>query len=210
MPPLNTPNTPNRRGLAAGRGRPARRLLWAALLLALPVHAGTLVLAPGDSAPTLRGTTTEGKRALIDFGENQFTLVNFWATWCEPCKGQMPTLQQLADAHLDDDLRVVGVLFDTATDEAVNAFADALGVKYTLVRPRAGIVNSWGGVGALPTSYLIDRDGVIRRRYVGATAEQIEGLVADVRSALAGEPLAPLVVPDEPNAVTSRDRKPGR
>jgi hypothetical protein len=59
----------------------------------------------------------------------------------------------------------------------------------------------------LPTTFVIDSNGIIVRRYVGATAEQIKGLVADVEALLAGEPLGPMVIPDKPSVATEEDRQ---
>ena len=68
-------------------------------------------------------------------------------------------------------------------------------MTYPVIRPAKGVAGAWGGGGTLPLTFLIDGEGRVLRRYVGATEEQIEGLVRDVEAALRGEPLGPPVIP---------------
>jgi thiol-disulfide isomerase/thioredoxin len=181
--------------------------LGGALVALLAAQAqGGLALAPGDVAPAVHGADILGQPVRVDYGSTNYTLVNFWSTWCEPCKMEMPALQKLHEEHANDGLQVIGVLYDSARDEEMGEFLDSLGVTYTVIRPHTGVVPSWGGVGSLPTTFLVDGEGTIRRRYVGATPPQLEGMVGDVQNALVGKPLEPLVLPEEPSAVTIRDR----
>jgi len=108
--------------------------------------------------------------------------VNFWASWCEPCKIEMPVLQELHAKHGAKNLAVVGVVLDPAGDEEVTKFAGDLGVSYTLVRGSSDTSNLWGGIRLLPTTFLVSQRGYIVRRYVGATPEQVEALKADVEA----------------------------
>ncbi len=110
------------------------------------------------------------------------TIVNFWATFCAPCKTEMPALQDLFAKHNREKLAVVGVVLDPAHDAEVGKFAADLGVSYTLVRGSSDISNTWGGIGFLPTTFLVNERGRIVRRYVGATPEAVEALRADVEA----------------------------
>jgi thiol-disulfide isomerase/thioredoxin len=178
--------------------------LFCASLCLSPGEA-RLALAPGDKAPHLRGDTVTGKRKVINFTAKSYTVLNFWATWCEPCKDEMPALQKLHREHAEDGLQVIGVIYDWAKDPEVAQFLESVGVTYTVIRTPEWVTHQWGGVGSLPTTYLIDGDGVIRRRYVGATEPEIEGMIADVRDVLAGRALGPQVLSEETRAVTSKD-----
>lgn len=193
--------------------RPARRIAVSlALALAALAAAGTAsvaatrALAPGERAPDLWGNRLDDGTALrLRYDGDRFTLVNFWATWCAPCREEMPSLQSLQDEHADR-LRVVGVLIDSADDATAAEFLGALEVSYLNVRPNRKKLDEWGGLGVFPTTFLIGPDGTVVRRYVGATAEQIAGLEADVAAALAGRELPPLVMPGPSGAVTDADR----
>jgi hypothetical protein len=118
----------------------------------------------------------------------------------------MPALQKLYELHADDGLAVIGVLHDNASEEEVHKFGEALGVTYPLITPHKGSTDRWTGLSVLPATFLIDQDGVLLRKYVGATAEQIVGLVHDVEEALVGRPLGPFIMPEKPVVATEADR----
>jgi thiol-disulfide isomerase/thioredoxin len=172
----------------------------------LAVAGLPLALAPGDKAPDMGGNRVDNSFFRTDYTAHKATVVNFWATWCEPCKDEMPALQELHTKHGQAGLQIVGVLHDNVNLQTMQEFADALGVSYDIVKPRRQYAKRWTGVGILPTTFLIDGSGKILRRYVGATEEQIDGLVTDIEATLAGEPLGPLVIPDEPAVATEEDR----
>ena len=156
---------------------------------------GQIALAPGDPAPRLSGVTFPVKtRYEADWSRNKLTLVNFWATWCEPCREEMPVLQKLFEDQVVRGFRVVGV-FEPWEENQVGAYLEKLPVTYTIIRPNAIVDHNWGRINLKPTSFLIDQNGRILRRYVGASPEQIEGLVSDVEAVLDGRPLPTQVMP---------------
>jgi thiol-disulfide isomerase/thioredoxin len=176
------------------------------LLPPAAVAQADLALAPGDAAPPMRGKTADETFFVTDYGKYGATVINFWATWCEPCKEEMPALQKLHGKHADGRLQIVSVLHDNATDEQVREFLDALEISYPCIRAHRGYPEKWKGVGVLPTTFLIDGNGVILRRYIGATAEQIAGLTYDIEATLQGQPLGPFVMPEMPAISTEEDR----
>jgi len=182
-------------------------LVFLLLCCGFPVLAVELALAPGDQAPPLRGNRPDGEIHKVDYTANKVTVVNFWATWCVPCKDEMPELQALHEKHGADGLGIVGVVKGNDPDAAIQNFCDSLGVRYPVIRTHRGIMPMWRGVGALPATFLIDGSGKILRRYVGATAEQIDGLVYDIEAALAGKPLGPFIFPEKPAVATDEDRR---
>jgi thiol-disulfide isomerase/thioredoxin len=155
----------------------------------------------------MRGHLADDEPVVLDFTEHPVTLVNFWAIWCEPCKREMPRLEQLHRERARDGLEIVGVLRNGDSDgETLRAYLEETGITYRVVRPRQRYLSQWAGTSVLPTSFLIDRDGTIRRRYVGATAEQTDALIYDLEAALDGRPLGPIVVPEIPDAASEANR----
>ncbi|HKQ61384.1 MAG TPA: TlpA disulfide reductase family protein [Candidatus Polarisedimenticolaceae bacterium] len=161
----------------------------------------------GDAAPELRGYRwQDGSTRLVDWNAKGLTLVNFWATWCVPCRDEMPALQALYKRHADEGFEVIGVMQDDAKNDAVAAFLEPLGVAYPVLRPHKRTNMLWGGVNTLPTSFLVDGKGIVVRRYVGASPEQVAGLVLDVESFLQGRPMPPEVIPDKPAIAQPEDK----
>ena len=166
--------------------------------------AGSLALAPGDRAPLLVGWNLSGERVVVSF--DTVTVINFWATWCEPCIREMPALEGLFRAWSDDGLQVVGVVHEAIEHADLVAFVKKLGVTYPMIKPRPRTSGDWGGVATLPVSFLIDDKRTILRRYVGASPEQLDAMVRDVEGVLAGRPLGPMLLPDEPDVAKPEDR----
>jgi len=180
------------------------------IVLLVAGHAaasGGRVIAPGDQAPDLRGRDHDNVLYIIDFGAAEFTLVNFWATWCEPCRNEMPALQKAHEDLGPRGLRVVGVTHELIDDEDLGGFLDEMGVTYTVFRAGPSVKKKWIGVrGSLPNSYLIDKNGRVIRRYVGASPAQIVELRNDLVAVLDGRPLGMMLFPGQGAVATSEDR----
>jgi len=95
-------------------------------------------------------------------------LVDFWATWCQPCKKEMPGYQKLLDRYGSRGFVVIGFKFDTMRDmEDPAEFAKKIGVRYPLAIATEGVRQSFGGIQGLPTTMLYDREGILRAKIVG-------------------------------------------
>ncbi len=95
-------------------------------------------------------------------------LVDFWATWCQPCKKEMPGYQKLLDAYGKRGLVVVGFKFDTMADtEDPLRFARRIGVRYPLAVASERLRQAFGGIEGLPTTLIYDRRGILREKIVG-------------------------------------------
>jgi thiol-disulfide isomerase/thioredoxin len=98
--------------------------------------------------------------------KGKVVIVNFWATWCPPCREEIPELVKLQAAY-KDQLQVVGVSEDEASDDAVKAFTHKFGINYPIVKVSDEIERDFGGVPALPTSFIVNKDGGIVQKHVG-------------------------------------------
>jgi len=161
--------------------------------------APTAAIAPGDTAPALAALGLGSPNTThVRWAEAALTVVNFWATWCAPCRTEMPTLEALRKENAAPRLAVVGVLLDLAEDEVALKFATDLEITYPLLRGTTALSDRWGGIGLMPTTFLVDSKGIVRRRYVGATPEIIDRLKADIATLLESAPSTPVPAPGVP------------
>jgi peroxiredoxin len=107
----------------------------------------------------------------------------------------MPKLQELYQRRQGDGLMVIGVSQDTLAPAALADHVATLGVTYPILTPGEKIGKEWGGIGILPTSFLVDRSGIVVRRYVGGSEAVVAAMLADVEAHLDGKPLGNPVVP---------------
>ncbi len=108
-------------------------------------------------------------------------LLNFWATWCPPCREEIPEMIELSNRY-KDRLQIIGVSMDDAPPEEVNAFAKNMGINYPIVMGSQAISTEYGGVPALPTSFVLNTDGRIVQKHEGLYP--IEVYDSEVRSLL--------------------------
>lgn len=120
--------------------------------------------APSYAAKTLTG----GDVSIASLGGN-VVLLNVWATWCEPCREEIPFLEKLHAADTARGLRIIGVSVDAAGEEQkIEAFAREIGMTYELWHdPDQRVLTRFMSIG-VPASYLIDRNGVLQYKHVGA------------------------------------------
>jgi thiol-disulfide isomerase/thioredoxin len=147
-------------GLAGWEPRPAR--LPPAQQVAIPVgEIGSRL--PDFSLKDLRGRELSSADL-----KGKVVLIDFWATWCQPCKKEMPGYQKLLDAYGKRGLVVVGFKFDTMADiEDPLRFARRIGVRYPLAVASERLRQTFGGIEGLPTTLLYDRQGILRQKIVG-------------------------------------------
>src|SRR6202165_2642246 len=119
-------------------------------------------VAPDFSLESLEGKTMR----LSDF-RGKAVLLNFWATWCAPCKIEMPWFVELQQKYGSQGLQIVGVAMDDSSKEDIAKFAKDMGVNYPVLLGKEAVGDAYGGVPALPESFFISRDGKIVDKIIG-------------------------------------------
>ena len=128
---------------------------------------GTIQLVADPAVlPALTMRTLDGRTITSEDLRGKVTLVNFWATWCGPCRAEIPDLVKLQERY-PDHLRIIGVSEDEGPAQVVETFAAQFGMNYPIVMSTPELDRAFPGVTALPTSFVIDPDLRVVRTHVG-------------------------------------------
>jgi len=137
----------------------------------------------GSAAPDFELTSLDGKQVKLSDFRGQAVLLNFWATWCSPCKIEMPWFVDLQKQYGPQGLAVVGVAMDDASKDDIAKFTKDMGVNYPILLGKEAVGEMYGGVQFLPTTFYIDRRGRVVDRVFGLVGKsEIED---NVKKALA-------------------------
>lgn len=122
----------------------------------------------------------QNQEELLNLSElkGKVVLVDFWATWCAPCREGIPDLIMIKNELKDKDFEIVGVSVDAltnggATAADVSPFMKAYNINYPIVRADGNVVNTFGGIQSIPTSFLIDKEGQIVSKYEGLVSKEV-------------------------------------
>lgn len=141
-------------------------------------------VALDEPAPGFSLRSLAGERVSLARLEGRVVLVNFWATWCPPCRLEMPGFQAVYDDYRSQGFTVVGISMDQGGQALVQSFVRDNGIGYPVAMADGDVELRYGGVDALPQSFLIDRRGRVRRVVSGVFSEgtlrkAVEGLLAE-------------------------------
>jgi len=154
----------------------------------LPIAAAALALlvlspfaASARPAPSFTVKTLEGKPLKSSDLRQKPVIVDFWATWCGPCRASMPHLSAMQTRYEKQGLTVIGLSVDESGPQGVKKFANQLGVKFTLAMANDDVLDAYGPIRSIPTTFFINRKGDIVRRVVGyIDGETMEDYVKEI------------------------------
>jgi thiol-disulfide isomerase/thioredoxin len=143
-------------------------------------------VAQSMNAPDFTLQSLDGKSLRLSDLRGKAVLLNFWATWCAPCKIEMPWFVELQKEFGPQGLQIVGVAMDDSSKDDIAKFAKDMGVNYPVLLGKEAVGDAYGGVPALPESFFISRDGKIVDRIIGLKGKaDIEDAI---RKALTAQP----------------------
>lgn len=146
------------------------------------VRRGAPSPATRRAAPSVEWTTLDGRTISLASLKGQVVLIDFWATWCPPCREEIPHLITLYADHAGQ-LEIIGISMDDDPAADVPPFAKKHAIPYPLVAGTEAIARAFGGIRALPTTFLIDRQGRIAHKYLGY--QDLETFERDIQALLA-------------------------
>ena len=145
--------------------------------------------------PPFTVTDLDGKQMSSSDWKGKVVLVNFWATWCGPCRAEVPDLVALQEKYKDQVI-VIGISEDEGPVEGVRKFATQYKVNYPIAMTTPELQKLFPGIAALPTTFMLDKDGKVAQKHVGmlrardteATTRHLAGLDANIQVKLVDDP----------------------
>jgi cytochrome c biogenesis protein CcmG/thiol:disulfide interchange protein DsbE len=142
----------------------------------------------GNPAPDFTLADLDGNDVSLSDFEGKVIILDFWATWCGPCVVEIPYFIKMQEEFAEQGFTMLGISVDEDRD-VVPQFVEEHGINYPVLMADGVVQGLYGGVNAIPTTLVIDREGIVRRYYVGTQPEPV--FRSDVMALLAGEELAP-------------------
>jgi len=146
------------------------------LVLLVMVFSFSSLLGQKSSAAKAPDFTLQdlsGKDVTLSSFKGKVVLVDFWATWCGPCRMEIPHLKELYSQYKKDGFEVIGISLDRGGTKVVKPFVEKGGMEYTIVMGNGEVVKAYGGISGIPTAFLISRDGFIVKKYIGYQKKSI-------------------------------------
>lgn len=156
--------------------------LWVLYVLLMPNTGKTagLGIANGQPAPDFELQTIEGKTYKLSDLKGKPVMINFFATWCPPCRAEMPALQE-AYAEFEKDGFIILAVNLNESDVAIKSFIERYGLTFPIVVDKADKVSKAYDIVPLPTSYFVDRNGIVQGKWTGEIRkEQLRALIKKI------------------------------
>lgn len=119
-----------------------------------------------DPAPDFKLSTLDGQPLTLARSRGKVILLNFWATWCGPCRAEIPDLVELQKTY-KDNLQVIGLVVDADDEADIKKFAAQFSINYPVAIASDEVRVQYGGIGALPTSFVVDQQGRVVQKHEG-------------------------------------------
>jgi len=151
----------------------ALRILLSVSLVAMAASLAQAATVAPSPAPAWTLNDTDGNAVNFSQFKGKVVVVDFWATWCPPCRDEIPGYIELQDEYGKDGLVIIGISLDRKGPSVVKDFMEKFGINYEVVMGNEATVEAFGGFRGIPTTFIIDRDGNIRDKKTGSESKDV-------------------------------------
>ena len=144
------------------------------------ISEGFAIARERQDAPEIALEDLTGNKVSLSSYRGSVVFLNFWATWCAPCRVEMPSMERLYQQLKDDQFVILAVDLQE-TGETVREFADELGLTFPILLDSMGIAGAGYGVSGIPTTYLVDKEGRLVARLIGSREWDTTGTLEILR-----------------------------
>lgn len=140
------------------------------------IWVNTIYKVPGviyKQAPEFTLLDIDGNKVSLSDFKGKVVILDFWATWCPPCIAEIPHFIELYDEYKNRGLEVIGISVDWNGQRVVPPFAEERGINYILLLGDDEVADLYGGIISIPTTFILDREGGIRKRYMGYRDKEV-------------------------------------
>ncbi len=147
-----------------------KRLLFS--LAVLLFAAASLHAQVGEQAPSFSLKNAEGKDVTLADMKGKIIILNFWATWCPPCRAEIPDFIRVYKKYQSKDVEIVGISLDHKGWDVVRPFVKNNNINYPVLLGDQKIAKAYGNISSIPTTFIIDKKGKIVDQHVGSITEK--------------------------------------
>lgn len=157
--------------------------VWMIGIAVVALFSATLVFSGGPSgkAPDFSLKASDGTMVELSSLKGKVVVVNFWATWCGPCRKEIPGFIEVYNRYRDKGLEIIGISLDRGGWSVVKPYIAQSKINYPIVVGDGDLADAYGGIRAIPTTFIVDKDGNIAKQHVGfMTKDDLENMIKDL------------------------------
>ena len=142
---------------------------------------------PKSAAPDFELDNVAGGKLKAADLKGKVTIVDFWATWCEPCIAEIPNWNNIQATHGDEGVTMLGITVESGPLKDIKPKVEALKMNYPVVVGNDAVVEGFGGLIGFPTTFIVTKDWKVYKKYLGMTSNKKAQIEKDIGTLLAAE-----------------------